>query len=76
MRMADQRGMRRIRLAFIQQGLQLPDRPVKEERFDSGWPSFSRASSRPEGPSRKNDLIPAVTLFFYQRTHVFLKSRA
>jgi len=34
--MANQRGMRRIRLAFIQQGLQLPGRPVKEERFDSG----------------------------------------
>jgi hypothetical protein len=35
----------------------------------SGWPSFSRASSRPEGPSRKKDLMPALTLFFYHRGH-------
>ena len=35
----------------------------------SGWPSFSSASSRPEGPSRKKDLIPLATLFFYHRGH-------
>jgi hypothetical protein len=33
--MADQRGMRRLGLAFIQQGLQPSRRPVEEERFDS-----------------------------------------
>jgi len=33
--MADQRGVRRIRLAFIQQGLQPPCGPVEEEGFDS-----------------------------------------
>ena len=32
--MADQRRVRRIRLAFIQQGLQPPGWPLEEERFD------------------------------------------
>src|SRR6476661_3578718 len=35
MRMADQRRVRRIRPAFIQQGLQPPGWPLKEEGFDS-----------------------------------------
>ncbi len=34
--MADQRGMRCVWLAFIQQGLKPPRRPVEEERFDAG----------------------------------------
>ena len=34
--MADQRGMRCVWLAFIQQGLEPPRRPVEEERFDAG----------------------------------------
>ena len=34
--MADQRRMRCVWLAFIQQGLEPPRRPVEEERFDSG----------------------------------------
>jgi hypothetical protein len=29
-----------------------------------GSPSFSKASSRPAGPSRKKDLIPLVTFLF------------
>ena len=33
--MADQRGVRRIRLAFIQQGFQPPGGPIEEEGFDS-----------------------------------------
>ena len=33
--MADQRGMRRVWLAFIQQGLQPPCGSVEEEGFDS-----------------------------------------
>jgi hypothetical protein len=33
--MADQRGVRRIRLAFIQQRLQPPGGPIDEEGFDS-----------------------------------------
>src|SRR4249919_3452223 len=35
----------------------------------SGWPSFSRASSRPAGPSRKKDLIPLATIFFTTEEH-------
>jgi len=39
--MADQRGVRRIRLAFIQQGFQPPGGPIEEEGFDSvGHVSF------------------------------------
>ena len=33
--MADQRSMRRVRLAFIQQGLKPACRPIEEEGFDS-----------------------------------------
>ena len=33
--MADQRGMRRVGLALIQQGLQPPCGPIEEEGFDS-----------------------------------------
>ena len=33
--MADQRSVRRIRLALIQQGLQPPSGPIEEEGFDS-----------------------------------------
>ena len=33
--MADQRGMRRVGLAFIQQGFKPPCRPIEEEGFDS-----------------------------------------
>ena len=35
MRMANQRGVRRVRVALIQQGLKPPCRSIKEEGFDS-----------------------------------------
>ena len=45
--MADQRGMRRVRLTFIQQGLQPACRPIKEEGFDSvGHVSFYQTAGR------------------------------
>jgi hypothetical protein len=58
--MADQRRVRRIRLALIEQGLQPPGWPLKEERFDSiGHISFyhsiqpSAFSNQPKQINRK-----------------------
>src|ERR1041385_1604951 len=55
MRMTDQRRVRRIRLAFIQQGLQPPGRPLKEERFDpiGHVPFLSQQSAFSAQPSAK-----------------------
>ena len=51
--MADQRGVRRIRPAFIQQGLQPPGGPIEEEGFDSvGHISFYH-STQPSALSRQ-----------------------
>src|SRR5206468_12466558 len=47
MRMADQSGMRRVRLALIQQRLQPSRGPIEEERFDSiGHNSFYQSADR------------------------------
>ena len=45
--MANQRRVRRVRLALIQQGLQAPRRSIEEERFDSvGHIIFYQSASR------------------------------
>jgi len=57
--MADQRGVRRIRLAFIQQRLQPPGGPIEEEGFDSVGhvpflPQHSAFSTQPSAKTKSN----------------------
>ena len=51
--MADQRGVRRIRLAFIQQGLQPPGGSIKEKGFDSVGHILFYHSTQPSALSRQ-----------------------
>ena len=65
MRMADQRGVRRVRLALIQQGLQPSRGSIEEEGFDSvGHIIFYQSAGRKTKinrgdvePRRKTKLI-------------------
>src|ERR1700744_5075891 len=43
---------------------------TRAERVAAGAPSFSSPSSLPAGPSRKNDLIPLGTIYFYHRVSI------
>ena len=60
MRMADQRGVRCVRLAFVQEGFKPSCGPVEEEGFDSvGHNSFYH-STQPSSLSRQQETLTAT----------------
>src|SRR5947209_834605 len=57
MRMADQRGVRRIRRALVQQGFQPARRAFEEEGFDSGG-HRTFLPQRVQRALRQNNFVP------------------
>jgi len=58
--MADQRRVPRVRLAFIQQGLQPPRGPIKEEGFDSIGHILFYHSTQPSALSHQQETLTAT----------------